>query len=54
MNEPQACRANYLEQKRRELGQRFVASGENPHIRPRIEIMLNWQNEDVRDSGPIT
>jgi hypothetical protein len=53
MNEPRSALADYLKQKRRESRQWIAASGENPHIGPRIEVMLNWQQEELFVCAPV-
>ncbi|HYJ04675.1 MAG TPA: hypothetical protein VEX43_06050 [Chthoniobacterales bacterium] len=53
MNEARRGPANCIEQKESEPRQLIVASGENPHVCPGIEIVLNRQQEDVFVSAPV-
>ena len=53
MDESHVDSADYLEQKRREPRQRVIASSENSHVRPRVEVMLNRQQKNVLVSPPV-
>ena len=53
MKQPRLGPANYLEQKQREPRQRIIASSENSHIGPRIEILLNRQQEEIFVAAPL-
>ena len=52
-NEPRADPADYLKQECRDPRQRITASGENPHIGPRIEILFNRQQKEMLVSAPV-
>lgn len=52
MDGARADPAEQLKQKRREPRHRIIASSENPHVSPRIEIMLNRQEENAVVSAP--
>ena len=53
MDEARGRGINCGKQKQREPRQRIIASGENPHVGPRIEIMLYRQQENLSVSAAI-
>jgi hypothetical protein len=54
MDKPRAGSAVYRKQKPRESCQWVIASGEDSHIGPRVEIMFNRQQKEILVSAPVT
>jgi hypothetical protein len=52
-DEPGGDGADHLEQECSKPRQRIIAAGENPNVGPRIEIVLNRQQEEIPVSAPL-